>query len=1286
LGQNRINDDVTALLFDNHNNIWIGTDNGLSKFNLEKGECLTFYHDESDPASIQSSRIRSLALGNSGKVWIGTRDAGLNVYHPQSQTFQKLDMGHSQVKSPSHIKSILMDGDDKMWVGTLYDGLYRIVLSDMEVKSVINYRSDGTLPLLGINDIYCLLKGPNNEILIGSRDGLYVIDKGSGLPVIASPNILLQGGLSNSFRAMFRDRDNHLWFGTWDGLMVCRSLDEFKKGNFQWIKHKRDIPNSISHDQVLDIYQDRSGIVWIGTESGLNKYDPFKNQFKPIEGEGIGLLKEQTATAFCPFKDGMLILTWSDGVFFNKDGQISRFCEALYRDQEVQKEKLYSILADAENNVWLGSYNGLLIKTGEKGRSITKYRLMGENAPIYSIIEQDKDYLLIGSGTFQGGLHRFDKRSGKATRVEGLEGNIEINDIHIDRSRNLWIATQRGILKRGPNERSFVYFLPESSDSFVTPNIFTDIEESKDGSIFISGRNGLYRYHAGKKEFENIGFKNVKALWATDLQFDSGQALWLNLNFNQIAKWDTKSESLMLFDVNNGVRSTPFNRRGFYIDNNDVLFFSGFDQIYQFGTKNYLSNTYSPKPVFTKLMVNNSEVGVGAVFNKQVILKKHISSTSDIVLNHRNKDFALSFASASYANPRSNQYRYKLHGHDKEWQTGNNRLVQYSDIRPGKYLFEVFSSNNAEFWSQEPATLNIRVKPYPFFSLWAFLAYFVVLSVGSWQARKVVLARIRLKRELLIEKVKREKEENFNKERLQFYTNISHELRTPLTLIIGPVKQLLSQESNSQSFSKLYQLIHDNSQRLLSLVNQLLDFRKSLFEGMKLKVTYADLIELVDANLQAFEYMAKEKSINVGFQKPETSLHGWFDLEKVDIILFNILSNAFKFTPEGGNVRVEVIDTGSSADGHSGHVELVVGNSGKGIPKHLHDKVFERFYKLEDSPGYTHQNRGSGIGLSFVKKLVQLHHGSISLESSPGKMTCFRVVLPLGKEAYSAEEVFDFKRDADRRTREMFSAPIGHTLAMDQIAGKNGGYKLLVVEDNRELREFLFDYLHGDFEVHTANNGLAGLEICRMEMPDLVISDIMMDHLNGIELCKQMKSTPEISHIPVILMTALASVENKMTGYKMGADDYITKPFEPDLLRIRIENILNNTLKNRQRFSKNIDISAKELTISKIDEDFMGKVTRVLDEKMQDEYIDIDGLSKELGVSTSHLYRKIKGITGLSPIDFVNTYRLKRAAHLIVTTDMNISEIAYKVGFNNPNYFSRIFKKHFEVSPSQFKG
>ncbi|WP_372650946.1 two-component regulator propeller domain-containing protein, partial [Draconibacterium sp.] len=1114
-----INSDVTSIVQDQQNNIWIGTNNGLLKYNLITEDIVTYLHYETDSLSLSDDKIRCLEVDAHGQLWIGTREGGINLYNDANNSFIRITVGDDAFNSPMYIKSILSASDGKMWIGTWQNGLYCLSVDGFNAGVLKNYRKESPGDFLSHNYVYCLYEDKDGKIVAGTRNGLNVIEPESGeIKSYFVASGFSGGEMSNIFRSVNRISNGKLWIGTWAGLIMCNHFTDIETGNFDLMLHDRKNAHSISHDQIMDVFEDKSGSVWIGTENGLNHYDPYQNQFQLLGDKVIDDLTEQTATCFCPYKDGMLILTRSNGVIFKNDKGANYF--PTKKGFSQFGEKLYSLLIDAKNNVWVGTYSGLLIKMDGCTKRFSTYKHSENEIPIYALAESEDGNILVG--TNGEGLKYFDPNSQRFTTHSGLSGSVSINDIFFDKNRNLWIAAELGIFRRKAGDYFFEFYLPDNVNEILNPNIFINIAQSIDGKVFAAGRNGLYEYKPVLNAFERIEFVNADNLWVTNIQFDMDKNMWLNLNFNRIAKWKQGSDQLDFFNIDNGIRSSQYNRRGFFIDKQNRLYLSGFDHIYQFNTADPVVNMYSPAPVFTSLTINNTDVHVGTKINNQEILIQNINSSKALKLNHLNKDFTLAFTSTSYIDKTDNRFRYMLHGYDKEWHVGTQHTAHYTNLSPGKYTFEVFAANNDGLWSNESSVLSIQIKPSPLLSVWAIMLYIIISILTFYQIRKTILARMRLKQELLIERVKRDKEDKFHQERLQFYTNISHELRTPLTLIMGPIKQLIDEEKEDENKIRLQQFVLNNAQRLLSLVNQLLDFRKSVYQGMKLKVTYLNIVEVLESNIEAFEFMAHEKLIKTEFNTQNVCIHGWFDLEKLDIILFNILSNAYKYTPGQGIVNIDLKVAGANSLCKFEHVELKISNTGKGIEKDSQNKVFERFY--QGSNNAESANTGTGIGLSLVKNLVELNHGVITLESEPGKSTTFSVLLPLNKSEFSDDEIFDFKRDANRRTRELikYTKPADPKILSEK---ENENKKqIVVIEDNYELREFLYGFLSEDYEVFTVKNGIEGLKICEEKNPDLVISDIMMDKMDGLQFCKKLKATPEISHIPVILMTALASV------------------------------------------------------------------------------------------------------------------------------------------------------------------
>lgn len=1264
--------DVTSIAEDNSGNIWIGTNNGLAKYNPQNEVLVKYYHDDSDSLSLTDHRIRCVEVDQRGRVWIGTRKGGLHLYTPHNNAFKSIKIGDNKAQ---HIKCILTDSDENIWFGTWGDGVYCLSQFDSKAESVTNYRLESEKNSLSHNNVYCLYENNNGHIAVGTRNGLNVIDNSTQQvkQYFASTKVS-QGEFRNYIRSINKDKNGKLWIGTWAGLILCDQFLDFDTDKIELIYQDNKYTLSISNNQIMDILHDNSGKIWIGTESGLNSYDPYQNQFKCISGGVVSHLQEQTATSFCSYNDGLLIMTLSHGIIFrNKDN--SEYFPANNHFASYG-EKLYAMLVDSKNNVWAATYRGLLIRMDGKDHSFTSFRHSINDFPIYALEEGDDGTIFIG--TKGEGLKYWDPKDSRFYQMDGIPNNIDVNDIVIDSKDQMWVASQYGIYRKHKNEDVFEHYLPETEEAYSDHNVFTSIEETYDGKIFTGGRNGFYYFDNSIKRLLSIDLGLQDALWITDIQVDSKNNIWLNLNFNQMVKVNHELTQISLFNVNNGIRSSQYNRRGFFMDHNDNLYLSGLDHIYQYTTSTPVVNTYSPSPVFTSLTVNNTEVHVGKEINHQVILQQSIDHQSSILLNHLNKDFTIRFISSSYLNKDKNKYKYMLHGYDEEWCIGTQYLAHYSNLPAGNYTFEVYGANNDGVWSQESSLLTIRINRAPLLSIGAMVIYIVVFVLLFLQIRRVAIIRLRLKKELFVERVKRENDEKLHKERLKFYTNISHELRTPLTLIMGPIQQLIDLNKGNTERREFQQLILDNTNRLLNLVNKILDFRKSVYEGTKLKVTYSNITVATKMNLESFKYMSKEKLIDTQFICEDEDVEGWFDQEKLDIILFNLFSNAYKYTPEMGRVIVELVTLENTSSAKQ--VVIKVTNTGGGIKKHLYEKIFDRFYQTDNNDSVT----STGIGLSLVKNLIELHHGTIDITSTLGESTTFIACLPIGKIAYTETEIFDIENNSTAQMQQFISKVDVPQKDSNAIVKADDKPRVVVVEDNVELREYIYLFLIDEYNVITANDGVEGLKACEEHAPHLIISDIMMDNMDGLEFCKRIKSTPNLSHVPVILMTALASSENMMEGYKTGADDYITKPFDPKLLKIRIKNLLNKLQHLKQSYPHDFNITPNELTISKLDEDLLNRVIELVEKNLDNSSYNNDLLCQDLGVSYSYLYRKIKNVAGVSPRSFVQTLRLKKAAQMLVETEYNISEVAFNVGYNDALYFSKSFKKHFGTSPSAY--
>ncbi len=1262
--------DLTSLLVDRHGAIWVGSNNGVYKYDPRKEKIEAF------TSRIGNLRVRALCADSTGGIYIGTKEQGLFYYWPQTGSFYTVSLSGGHDLSFMYIRSLFFDEQGYLWIGTLYDGVYYCKIHPGEKLEIRARYATGNKKKTGLeNSVYRLDAGPGRTVVAGTQQGIHVFDANGGF----LENIpLSRTGLNddaNVVRAVTKTKGGTWWIATWNGVYVASSLEDIKKGRMQNCRSVPLNPYSLSSNQVLSVFEDNSGIIWVGTESGLNKYDPYTNQFRPVEAVYKENLKEKSFVSVGAYGENLLMLTRDEGLFVWEKG-IMRSFSSLSRRRNFTDYKLLSMYVDVRNRIWLGTYTGELIRMSPAGK--TEFFSPAWDAPVYSLCEYGG---LLLAGTYGKGIQAVDVATGCFVADMGAyKLEQEINRLYADRQGRLWAVTQRGVFMKRSPVAAWQAFRPESDSVFADSNAFFAIAESASGRIFTGSKHRMYVFSEEENDFVPVILPDSPELWITDMQFDSADRLWLNLNYNKIARYDLPSGRVLFYTVRNGVRSSRYNLRAFYLDRADNLYVSGFDQLYAFSTKNAFSNTCSPTPVFTKLIVNTTEVTPGKLVNRQQILTESIAYQSCIRLNRNNGDFELFFSSPSALHAAGNQYRYRLLGYDKQWQVTSNARVNYTNLNAGTYRFEVYGVNNEGVESSEAACLEITILPSPFLAPWAIALYIAAAMGAVYFFFRSYRIKARLKYDWLLEKVKREKEEKMHEERLALYTHVAHELRTPLTLIVGPCRELLDKKAVPEKCIRYQELIFHNANRLLAQVNQILDFRKAVYKGDELKVISFDLIRNIRFTLSSFQYILKENLLELKFDPPAETWQVWLDMEKFNTILFNLLANACKYTPHGGRIELEVFPVSPAKAGEPGCVGIRITNTGKPIPESNRQHLFEPFFRLD---AHTFSKPGSGIGLSLVKRLVDLHHGNITV-SAGEHTTAFTVVLPVSREAYSGKEVFDYAPVSSLSGSLPKSEPGPETDSAPLFCPSAKPATVLIVEDNRELVGFLREVLESEYTVHCAFDGREGIGLCRQLVPDLVLSDIMMDGMNGLELCAQIKKDETVSYIPVILMSAIDTSEIVIEGYKNGADDYVCKPFTTDVLRVRIRNLIRRVAQLKERFSRTADLSAKELTLSKIDEEFIERLSSVIETNLQEESIGVDFLSRELGTSASRLYRRVKAITNLSPNEFVTNYKLKKAIPLFRETNLTISEIAFRTGFNDPRYFTKCFKKYFGKTPTEY--
>ena len=1267
-GPNKINnDDITALEFDEElNNLWIGTRKGLTLLDLDTYQFTTFLNEAGNSNSLPDEEIRSVYIDDHQRVWVGTKDQGLYLFYRDKLQFVKVNLPDFE-----YIKEIFEDSSGNIWIGSFSTAsVAKITLdSNGEIQQTSTYtlsvpNSKEINPYL--NFIY---EDDKKDIFVGTRKGLYKLnEKKHKFENLYITNNETRDALGPYFVSVAQAPSGEYWVGTLGGLLVCNQLEDIANGDFKRYYSVLSDQTSLVDNLVSALYFDVSGILWIGTEDGLDKYDPFENQFnfnkdisKYIEGQAPrirGFAKTYT--------NKVVVATRHNGLFIKEDDEFL----PLYNNQK----DIANIYTDDGKIFYCGLWSGKILVYDYITNQSKEIDVGFQQSPISSIKKINEENLIVGSFGNGAKMFTINNSNGLSTSTVLLNDG-DINQIITDSFDNVWFATEAGVVRYNLSSGTVTSYSSSLNRNEGLPHDnVSDIIFDSTGKLWAATRKGLSYFDVGKNNFMPLTtYSELSGKWVTDFLLDANNNLWLNINNNSVARVNPINNSYNIYHVNSGNRLDFFSSMGFYSSGDSTIYLGGKNGIIYFSPFSIKENKESPKPIITEIKINNEIILPGKEINDEIPLERDLNESKSLTLSYNNRNFSLQFSTPSYSNERLNKFEYMLEGFDKDWITtsSNSRTVQYTNLFPGNYSFKIKSSNSDGHWS-ETALFNIKIER-PFWLTYQALFLIVLLLVLTFYfVRREVKNRMRLKQELVTEKVNRERDIKLNNEKLRFFTNISHELRTPLTLILGPVKQLLEENQNQSSeYQKSrYNLIHQNASRLLNLVNQVLDFRKAQTGELKLKVSKTNILRYTQNTFDSFKEYAYNKHIQFNLNTESDSLFGWIDRDKYDKILYNLLSNALKFTNKYGHVDLYV----GLKNNEEGHIIIEVSDDGIGIPKKSQEKIFKRFYQATNSK---ENNTGSGIGLSLVKSLVDLHKGKIKVKSSSKKGSVFTVTLPISRDFYNEDEVFEGVTNKEKNPATPI-IPVKKTSSNTKIKAK-----ILVIEDNLELRKYLIDYLSNYYKVYEAENGEEGLHLCRQIKPTLCVADVMMPVMDGLTFCKELKNDELISHIPVILLTALSENEDKVRGFDLGADGYLVKPFDPSLLKSRISNIIQTRLELKAKFSDEAESEVGLLVHSPIDKDFMDKVTNLIEKNISNPDLTSRFLCDELGVSSSKLYRKIKELTDLSPNEFVRTVRLKKSAKLLKTKKYNVSEVTHLVGFNDPLYFSRRFKQQFGYPPSK---
>ena len=1258
--------ELNCLLDDPQDSIlWIGTQRaGLNAYDYVNNTFLCYRHDGENPESLITDDVTKIVAATDGNLWITTYWRGVDYFDKKAGKFIHYNTQTVPGLASDNIWSVVDGGDGKLYMGHVHHGFSVLSLKDKKVK---NFMHDPEDPVsLPGNGVTCIYKDLSGNIWLGTDRGLALFNP-------EAENFIhfhhSEDGVPHTVFDIRQFDGNKLWIAMEFGGIAILDLTQRMflspdQVRFQYIKEGDD-EYSLSNSTVRCLFQDSFKNVWAGMWGGginfLSHESSYFNvySYSPIQHSGSSL-NNKTASSVCVARDGKLWIGTDGGGInvFDKGKRV-----AVYKEEtgDLTDNSIQAALCDSEGNLWFGSFMGGVDfydvkkksfhqifpkdKTGEDVRALyedAEYVWIGTSNGIYKVRLHDKgiaDHYTVENnlvrciskdnlnrlwiGTFGGGLGVFDEhfQCVKLFNVTSLFPSNTINTVYMDSQNRMWIGTGEGLVCF-PSSQSWDYKVYRSEEGLSNVHIRA-ITEDNHGNIWVSTNKGISCLLKDKEVFYNYDH-------------------WDNVpmgNFMSGSVAEAKDGTLYFGSINGLCRFNP-------------------DQV--------LEKRESPAAIITEMRIFGPLRDTDS--NEKVMA---LEGQSEVRLSYMQNNFSVTFNIQNYALADQVEYAYMLKGLENSWYTVTDpNNVTFRNIPPGNYCFQVKTRIRNQEWADEIASLDIRIDPPVWLTWWAKLFY--ILSGVSVLYFILHVYKKKLDMESLyeLEKKNHEQEQELNNERLRFYTNITHELRTPLTLILGPLEDMQKSNSLSGKDSQKISVIHQSAIRLLNLINQILEFRKTETQNKKLCVSRDNLAALVHEIGLKYKELNRKPEIDFCLEIEQEDMSLFFDKEVVTIILDNLISNAIKYT-EKGTITLGLHQV---VRNNIHHTEISVSDTGFGIAPDALPHIFDRYYQ----EGSEHQASGTGIGLALVKNLVVLHEGEIRVESSLNVGSTFYVSLltdntyPHVLHTDSTEKTSDEKGEKEENTEPVHS----------------GKRILLIVEDNRDICDYIVESFSDDFEVRTAANGEQGLEQALGCIPDIIVSDIMMPVMNGIVMCRKLKEDLRTSHIPIILLTAKDSLQDKEEGYQVGADSYLTKPFSATLLHSRIHNLLESRKLLAERFNTNSILIDKRAAVTesmnKLDNEFLEKINKLIEDRLSSEKIDIGYLSDAMCMSNSTLYRKMKALTGLSTNEYIRKIKMQYAERLLLEGKYNISEVAFKVGINSTVYFRQCFKDEFGMAPSDY--
>ena len=1306
------NNSVNTICKDRDGFMWFGTTTGLNRYD---GYTFKIYqHAENDPGSLPDNYITDIVEMPDGRFWVNT-GRGYVLFDKEQDCFITDVTGFMKnLESGGVPEQVFVDREGNTCLSVAGEGCYRykeggkrLFFSYVEHSlpehgvTQIAECSDGLLLIYNTGLLVCLdratlaIKWQSDEIkkyipagktiefsLFVDRDnciwayslmGIWAYDCGTkswrtDLTAIWSsrPDVIIH--------AVAQDIEGRIWVGKdYDGIDVL----EKETGKVTSLVAHDDNGRSLPHNTIYDLYADRDGIMWVGTyKKGVSYYSESIFKFNMYEWGDITCIEQADENRLWLGTNDHGILLWN-----RSTGK----AEPFWRDAEGQlPNPVVSMLKSKDGKLWVGTFNGGLYCMN--GSQIRSYKEGVGNAlasnNVWALVEDDKGRIWIAS--LGGGLQCLEPVSGTFETYTSSNSALLENNVTslcwVDNNTLFFGTANQGVGMMDMRTREIKKIQGQSGNVKLSNDAVNHVYKDSRGLVWIATREGLNVYDTRRHVFLDLSpVAEAKGNFIAAITEDQERNMWVSTSRKVIrvtVASDGKGSYLFdsrAYNSEDGLQNCDFNQRSIKTLHNGIIAIGGLYGVNVFAPDHIRYNKMLPNVMFTGLSLFDEAVKVGQSYGGRVLIEKELNDVENVEFDYKQNIFSVSFASDNYNLPEKTQYMYKLEGFNNDWLTlplGVHN-VTFTNLAPGKYVLRVKAINSDGYVGIKEATLGIVVNPPFWMSWWAYLLYAVGLVIVLFLARYRMLKREREKFHLQQIENEVAKNEEINNMKFRFFTNVSHELRTPLTLIISPLEGMLKETTDELQSTRL-QLMYRNAQRLLHLVNQLLDFRKGEMSTHQLSLSEGDIISYVHSVCNSFLLMADKKHIQFSFFSGIDTFSMAFDADKVGKIVMNLLSNAFKFTPEGGRVTVMIEHVAGTPD----ILEIKIADTGIGISDVDKEHIFERFYQAGHKG--VEETTGNGIGLSLVRDFVTLHEGEVKVFDNIGMGSVFVIQFPVKHVETQVQLPEETGMPAgDEEDKEMKEE------AREETERKNFPL-LLIVDDNEDFRIFMRYSLELQYRVKLAVNGNEAWEMMQEELPDLVISDVMMPQMDGNELCRLIKQDKRTAHIPVILLTARQNTEAKLEGLQTGADDYVTKPFNMTILVLRIRKLIE--LSRYHRVTQGmIDPAPSEIVITSLDEKLIEKAIKYVEDNMSRTELSVEELSRELGMSRVHLYKKLLQITGKTPIEFIRVIRLKRAAQLLRESQLHVSEVAFEVGFNNPKYFSRYFKDEFGVLPSVYQ-